>query len=595
MTDFTPAATSALFPAYTGRVRTDPVDTASYGTAERKLALAKYGAYEWDNELLKHQELLLSGVAGLPVRNESGGDYAAGESVYVSGYSAAESKCLITKADADDPTKAAQFVLTAAIVNNANGYAYAFADVAGLDTSGASAVGDPVYLSDTAGGWTLTAPTGADKLRQRIGVVLVKNASGTIRFFPGHALREVVGTSSLQAQAVSYAKIVNATAQGTFIGRKTAAAGAWEESAFDGTTIEFPAAGSVRVKDGGITPAKIASRGQNLCLNPSFEKVLPGSHTTAITNLTGSVGVTKNNQFPGWKNFIDAAAAAADSVTVSQQAAISAGSSKYCIRVAATNFATGPFGIRQYWAATEYLTELVSACLGKRIYVFADLKNSHANVNSRLKVSSDGTGTPSDYEDVTGDTTLHRVGVTIDVPTDATVLYIDGLITAVNANGDYVEIDNVQIAIVDTTVTLTELPYQPRPPVVLESSILDDDGAVISWSTPSNTSWHQSAESPQEFDTDYNFNTNRPAWANKFTGMMAVGNASTLTNGYGICRYNGSSSNLGELFQYVLVVGKYIQSHLLCALGADAQIQLQVGATTTEIYIYLTKWEGDGL
>ena len=39
MTDFTPAATSALFPAYTGRVRTDPVDTASYGTAERKLAL----------------------------------------------------------------------------------------------------------------------------------------------------------------------------------------------------------------------------------------------------------------------------------------------------------------------------------------------------------------------------------------------------------------------------------------------------------------------------------------------------------------------------------------------------------------------------
>lgn len=48
-------------------------------------------------------------------------------------------------------------------------------EVSGIDTSG-GAVGDPVYLSTTAGGWTLTRPTG-DQFVQVIGYISVVNAS----------------------------------------------------------------------------------------------------------------------------------------------------------------------------------------------------------------------------------------------------------------------------------------------------------------------------------------------------------------------------------------------------------------------------------
>lgn len=51
-----------------------------------------------------------------------------------------------------------------------------------VDTSAAS-VGDPVYLSDTAGGWSLTAGT----FRRRIGTVVAASATAGIILFDGNA------------------------------------------------------------------------------------------------------------------------------------------------------------------------------------------------------------------------------------------------------------------------------------------------------------------------------------------------------------------------------------------------------------------------
>lgn len=52
----------------------------------------------------------------------------------------------------------------------------------GVDTSGASAVGDPVYLDTTSGKWTVTAPTNV----RVVGVVKVKSATvGVVELDPG--------------------------------------------------------------------------------------------------------------------------------------------------------------------------------------------------------------------------------------------------------------------------------------------------------------------------------------------------------------------------------------------------------------------------
>lgn len=118
-------------------------------------------------------------IGRLLVYNGTGGTLAAGTLVYMNGYNAANSCPTVIQADADDPSKAATHVLTAAIANTSTGYVFQTYSLTGVNTSAAGAVGDPVYLSATAGGWTLTAPTG-DRIVQVIGHVAVKAVSGTI-------------------------------------------------------------------------------------------------------------------------------------------------------------------------------------------------------------------------------------------------------------------------------------------------------------------------------------------------------------------------------------------------------------------------------
>ena len=68
-----------------------------------------------------------------------------------------------------------------------------------------------------------------------------------------------VATASLAANAVTLAKLVAATAQGKLLGRKTAGSGTFEEVAFDGTTLDFPAGGNLMVKALGIAAAQLAT------------------------------------------------------------------------------------------------------------------------------------------------------------------------------------------------------------------------------------------------------------------------------------------------------------------------------------------------
>jgi len=144
----------------------------------------------------------------LKVYNATGGQLIAGDLVYISGYDATLEQFKVTKADADYATKSACLVILETIENANSGKAAMESIVSGLNTNAAAAVGDPVYLSSTAGGWTVSAPTGADQIVQEVGVVTVKSATvGKIRFYPGKRIISSLGSSGLQSDAVTKTKL----------------------------------------------------------------------------------------------------------------------------------------------------------------------------------------------------------------------------------------------------------------------------------------------------------------------------------------------------------------------------------------------------
>lgn len=156
---------------------------------------------------------------GITVKNSTGGTLTKGTLVRVSGYS---SGYLVTKADADAGLMATH-VLDADISDAASGTAYAITVVTGIDTSGGS-VGDPLYLSATAGEFTPTAPTGADQMVQRVGVIVTSHAStGSALFFPGTPIVVKRGSSSVQPgsivpAALAASEALTATDDGTTTG-----------------------------------------------------------------------------------------------------------------------------------------------------------------------------------------------------------------------------------------------------------------------------------------------------------------------------------------------------------------------------------------
>lgn len=111
---------------------------------------------------------------GIRVINSTGSNIAADKLVAVSGYNTTSELPKIVLADADDPTHTDVWVVKDAINNGATGYVYkGFMSAANLDTNSATAAGDPVYLSSTAGAFAHTPAT----RQQIVGYVLVKSAT----------------------------------------------------------------------------------------------------------------------------------------------------------------------------------------------------------------------------------------------------------------------------------------------------------------------------------------------------------------------------------------------------------------------------------
>ncbi len=191
--DLTPSATNYIYLTTAGTLVKNttgfPVPSV---TPHMKLAEYVTTATEIAS-FIDYRDTAIFGFGGsgetdnITVYNDTGSEIAAGKLLYISGYDSTNACYEVSLADADDPNKPAQLIANETIANASTGEVVKKYDLAAQDTSG-STVGDPVYLSATAGEWTATAPTGDSQTKQEIGVITSVNATtGTVRLYCGYA------------------------------------------------------------------------------------------------------------------------------------------------------------------------------------------------------------------------------------------------------------------------------------------------------------------------------------------------------------------------------------------------------------------------
>lgn len=147
---------------------------------------------------------------GTAIWNATGGNFAAGDLVYISGWNAANAMPQASLAQNDAAGQQAQYIVNAAIANGASGTAVKSARIAALNTDASAAVGAPIYLSEvgtTTNTWTVTAPTAAARKSQIVGHVVVDAVAGEIYFDLEGERTGIVGSNELQALAVNNAAI----------------------------------------------------------------------------------------------------------------------------------------------------------------------------------------------------------------------------------------------------------------------------------------------------------------------------------------------------------------------------------------------------
>lgn len=155
---------------------------------------------------------------GRKVINKTGSSIGVDKLVAIVGYDTTANLPKIVLADANTSTHVDVYVTTLAIANDAEGHVYKGAfSVADLNTNSATTVGDPVYLSETAGGFVHTAPTAVDANTIPVGWVKVKSATvGQIFWAVGPI--EKAGAGNVQggenAEVVAAANVITAAENG---------------------------------------------------------------------------------------------------------------------------------------------------------------------------------------------------------------------------------------------------------------------------------------------------------------------------------------------------------------------------------------------
>lgn len=196
------------------------------------------------------------------IRNETGVQLDEDTPVYLSGWNETEKKFLVTKADADAGGTPAEYVIFADLATATNGVAVKVKRSKANKNTNGTTVGDEIYLSVTAGGFSLSAPTGADDLVQVIGKVAIVDATvGVIEYRLSRT--EKIGTNEFMDLSVTTGKIAASAVDENKLATSVAGAGLTGGAGtalalvVDNSTVEVNV-DTLRVKASGVTASELA-------------------------------------------------------------------------------------------------------------------------------------------------------------------------------------------------------------------------------------------------------------------------------------------------------------------------------------------------
>jgi hypothetical protein len=551
--DYTPAASGASGDAYAGRIMSDDLSFTSYDT---KVVSAKYRGQEWDNEILA----LLARQVAMPGYGKQwtcGATDAVGDPVRIS------ANDTVTKALATNEANSRVIgiirhkgVLGAASSSTAETcYLAHYCVVTSL--SGGTA-GNPVYLSNT-GTYSASAGTFSRVVGRWI------NTTDVLIGIDPNGLR--IGTAATDTISATDSRLTNAR---TPVGAALTTGKTIQGVAGVAAEVDFPVS-----SPGGLT---------NLCLNPGFETVLPGTHTDASQRIQAG-SITLNLPVVGWK--LESYGGGTGEDFKAESDTTITGASAKSLKITATEFSTDPMErVYQLWNAAEYLEKQVYQCRGLYLSVYADVKLSTATVDAcRVYITVDGTSGGQSYSGYHGNNTnWERIGLSVQIPADATEIKI-GLEMYSDATNYY--LDNVMAAA--TAAAQTLLDWQPRNPVALSSNRIDSTEQLI-YTTPADTNWHTTGDGTA--DTDYSINDNRPAWASMAIIKSQVGGTGGAGTDFSV-RPSGDTNTWFPAFSQVS--GVALESMGTCVFGANGQIDLRCGHTNTDGYFFIKMWQGVNL
>lgn len=235
-----------------------------YRSDEDKLYL--YDGAAWDAAIGDTFLNNSSGWYQITAKNTTGGALVEDDLLHIKGHDGTNFE--VEKADATANKPAHLICPSGGMASNATATCTNRKTSAATKDFGASAstLGLAIYLSTTAGGWTLTAPTGADQLQQIVGRVKTLETTpassndGVIEFLIAANQTYKYGTSNLQDVSVTSAKL----ASGAVTAGKIAAGGISASDQFaagvvDAAAIATDAVGSAEIVAGAVGSGELAT------------------------------------------------------------------------------------------------------------------------------------------------------------------------------------------------------------------------------------------------------------------------------------------------------------------------------------------------
>ena len=329
----------------------------------------------------------------------------------------------------------------------------------------------------------------------------------------------------------------------------------------------------------------------NLAINPSYDVVIPGTHTEAMTKLsTGSA--VRNIQFPGWQVVACSEAGVPLNIQVSNDTAVlSPSGSGRSLQLAILASGAGTVKLRQVLGSTvagvnqDTLRE-VEKLRGRYLNIACDAKMQNADVDThRLYIYTNGTGGTTTYGSYNAvDTNWQRMTVAAHIPADATEIHFGWEI----ASGPEIYwFDNMMAKAADRTVSASALAFQPAQRQNIVGGNLDGG----SWQFLSSTGiGDYRVLTSAGWSTMFDINANRPAWANAIDVLVMIYGTGAGQTFY--IKPNGATNVYNQLTTYV--AGQYITGLFRIPLGADAQLSVYLPVNAV-MYGKVVRWIGEGL